>query len=302
MSNKTKIVVILGPTATGKSDLAVFLAKEFGGEVISADSRQVYKGLNIGTGKITKKEMSSIIHHLLDVSSLKKIFSISLWKEKAEKAIKEIIQKNKLPIICGGTGFYISSIVNNTSLPEVPPDYKLREKLDKKSTEELFKILEKLDKERSENIDSKNRVRIIRAIEIVKSIGKIPSLKTKDSPYDFLQIGLDLEDDKLKEKIENRLKKRIKIGMIAEAKRLHSRGLSFKRMYTLGLEYRFLADFLQNKITKEEFYAKLKIAIWHYAKRQRTWFRRDKNIKWFKPDQKIKILKEVEKFLKEKTP
>lgn len=300
---KPKILVILGPTATGKSDLAVFLAKKWNGEVISADSRQVYKGLNIGTGKITKKEMLGIPHYLLDVSTPIKVFSVSLWKEKTIKTIEQILKKGKLPIICGGTGFYISSVVNCVSLPEVPPNYRLRKNLEKKSSDELFNILKKLDPKRAENIDSKNKVRIIRAIEIARALGKVPKIQKEESPYNFIQIGLDLEDNKLKERIKIRLKKRMSMGMVAEAKRLHKEGLSYKRMRELGLEYRFLADFLEKKhplktssgITrmKEKMLSGLEKEIWQYVKRQRTWFKRDKNIKWLSPMN----YKGVEKFV-----
>lgn len=295
--------MILGPTATGKSDLAVYLAKKFNGEVISADSRQVYKNLNLGTGKITKKEMEGIPHHLLDIASPKSkvgAFSVSKWKEKADKAIEKIISKNKLPIICGGTGLYIQSIVDNLVLPEVPPNFELRKKMEKKSTSKLFGMLEKLDSERASNIDKNNRVRLVRAIEIAKNLGKVPALVSKGT-FDILQIGLDIPDEVLKERINNRLISRIKSGMIREAKKLHQEGLTWKRMYDLGLEYRYLSMYLQNKISRDEMTSKLETEIWHYAKRQRTWFKRDKSIKWYNPTRKIdlkKIETECKKFLK----
>jgi len=153
---KYKIIVILGTTATGKSSLAVKVAKKFNGEVISADSRQVYKGLNIGTGKITKKDMKGVPHHMLDVVSPKKVFSVSLFQKKTEKIIADIISRNKIPIICGGTGFYIQSIVEGVTLPKVPPNKALRKKLEKNTPQELFKILQKLDPRRAKNIDKKN--------------------------------------------------------------------------------------------------------------------------------------------------
>lgn len=295
MKIKSKILVILGPTASGKSDLAVRFAKKFNGEIISADSRQVYTGLDIGTGKITKKEMDGIPHHMLDVISPKKIFSVAEWKEKSQKIIRQIISRGKLPIICGGTGLYIQSIVDNIVLPEVPPNYPLRKKLEKKSVKELFAILKKLDPRRSKNIEKQNPVRLIRAIEIAKAIGKVPNLKKQKSEFDILQIGLTSKD--LKKKIHTRLISRLKKGMIAEAKNLHANGLSWKRMRQLGLEYRYLADFLQNKISKKEFIQKLETEIWRYSRRQITWFKRDSRIKWFEPDQKIKIEKTVDNLL-----
>jgi len=299
MKSKPKILVVLGPTATGKSSLAVELAKKFDGEIISADSRQVYKGLNIGTGKVTKKEMKGILHHLLDLRSPKYVFSVSDFKKKAEKEIDIILNKNKLPIICGGTGFYIQALVDNINIPEVPANYKLRKELEKKSTEELFKILKKLDLKRAKNIDSKNPRRLIRAIEIAKSIGKVPDLSYQLSTTNYkpIFIGLDLSDKELKNKIHTRLLARVKEGMIAEAKRLRKEGLSLKRMEELGLEYKFLAKHLKGELSKEEMIEKLNTAIWQYAKRQRTWFKRDKRILWFKPSEQKKIEKEVDKFL-----
>lgn len=294
-----KILVVLGPTASGKSSLAVKLAKKYNGEVISADSRQVYKGLDIGTGKITKKEMENIHHWLLDVVSLKKTFNVSEWKKLADKKIKTILKRHKLPIICGGTGFYIQSIVDGVVLPEVAPNKKLRILLSKKSTDELVKILEKLDPVRLKSVDQKNPVRLIRAIEIAESLGKVPKFEKIKSPYEVLQIGLKVEDIELREKIHKRLLDRIKKGMFEEAKKLHKKGLTLKRMRELGLEYRYLADYLDKKIDKKEFTKKLDTEIWHYAKRQMTWFKKDKNIKWFEPRKDNLINKEISRFLTE---
>ena len=158
---KPKILVILGPTASGKSDLAVELSKIFNGEVISADSRQVYKGLDIGSGKITKKEMRGVPHYLLDVCSPKKIFSVAEYKKLADEKITNILKRNKLPIICGGTGFYIDAVVQNITLPEVSPNPELRKKLEGKNLEELQTILKQLDLERYETVDTKNKIRLI---------------------------------------------------------------------------------------------------------------------------------------------
>ncbi len=297
MRNK-KIIVILGSTASGKSNLAVFLAKKFNGEVISADSRQVYKGFDIGTGKITKREMSGVRHHLLDVANPKQVFTVSQYKKLGEKALQGIWQEGKLPIICGGTGFYIQALVDGIVLPQVPPNLKLRKQLEKKSVAELFTILKKLDPRRAKEIDPKNPRRLIRAIEIAKYLGKVPSLAVRPpSDTDILQIGIDMPDKILKERIEKRLKARIKKGMIEEAVRLNRQGLSWKRMEELGLEYRYLARCLQGKITKEEVVTQLTNEIWQYAKRQRTWFKRDKRIKWFEPQLKKDVEKFVRKFL-----
>lgn len=293
MKTKPKVLVILGQTATGKSDLAVKIARKYNGEVISSDSRQVYKGLNIGTGKITKKEMMGVPHHMLDVVSPKKTFSVNVWKEKTEKIIEKILKKDKLPIICGGTGFYIQAIVDNITPPNVPPNKQLRLKLSKKTVDELFFILKKLDPKRARVIDPKNKVRLIRSIEIAKALGEVPRVKPEKSKYDFVQIGLKTTDENLRKRIHDRLLKRINKGMVKEAEDLYKGGLSFKRMRELGLEYRFLADYLDKKISKKEMLEKLETEIWHYAKRQMTWFKKDKRIKWFDIDKKIDILEDL---------
>lgn len=308
-----KVLVILGPTASGKSDLAVELALKLngpsrlasegvaGGEVISADSRQVYAGLDIGTGKITKEEMKGVPHHLLDVAPPEKVFTVSDFKRIGEEAINQILDRGKLPIICGGTGFYIEALLGETSIPEVPPNPELRKELEEKTTEELFDILSKLDPERAETIDAKNKRRLVRAIEICNALGSVPkqvasSQHLTSSKYDVLKIGMKIPDEELRERINLRLQKRIEMGMIEEAEKLHERGLSYERMRELGLEYSALADLLENKITKAEMIARLETEIWQYAKRQITWFKRDTEIKWFNPKDPV-IFKEVERFL-----
>jgi tRNA dimethylallyltransferase len=287
---KPKVLVVLGPTATGKSALAVSLAKKLGGEVISADSRQVYKGMDLGTGKITKKEMSGVKHYLLDITDPNKYFSVVRYKQLAEKAIQEIINKHKLPIICGGTGFYIDSVIKNIEFPDVEPNQKLRKSLHKKSTDELFSMLKRLSPSRAKSIDKNNKVRIIRAIEIAKKLGEVPKMIQSQTPYNPIFIGLDLPDAELKKKIHIRLFARVKAAMINEVKKLHKDGVNWKRLESFGLEYGYIALYLQNKMSKEEMLKKLETEIWHFAKRQRTWFRRNEEIRWFKPIEKNKIL------------
>jgi tRNA dimethylallyltransferase len=264
-----KVIVILGQTATGKSALAVKIAKKIGGEIISADSRQVYKGLDIGTGKVTKKEMSGIPHHLLDVVSPKKKFTVAEYKTLAEEKIKEIISRGKTPIICGGTGFYIDAITKGVIFPEVPPNIRLRKALEKKSVLELFEMLKKLDGIRAKNIDAKNKVRLIRAIEIAKALGEVPKIKETKPKYKFIKIGLYLPEDKLKKKVEQRVKKMFKDGLLSEIKNLKKSGVSNKRLKEFGFEY---FEPTEDKVILE---------TTKYAKRQMTWFKRDKEIKWF---------------------
>ena len=298
MKLKQKIIVVLGPTSSGKSDLAVILAKKFNGEIVSADSRQVYKGMNIGTGKITKKEMGGIPHHLLDVANPKRKYSVAQFKREAEKAIRNIAHRGKIPILCGGTGFYIQAIVDDIVFPEVRSNPTLQKKLKKLSPEELFLKLKKLDKRRAKNIDPHNPHRLIRAIEIATELGSVPHLAVQPpSEYNILRVGIKTDDDILKERIYKRLLTRLRRGMIAEVKRLHTEGVSWKRMEELGLEYKYLAWHLQGKLSKKEMVEQLNTAIWQYAKRQKTWFKKDKRIKWFSLNKIEKIEKDVEKFL-----
>jgi len=277
-----KLLVILGPTASGKSDLAVDLAKQFNGEVISADSRQVYTHLDIATGKITKEEMCGIPHHLLDVihPNDKEVFSVAHFKEQADEAIHSIHKKNKLPILAGGTAFYIDAVVDNAILSGVPANETLRKELEQHTTTELIAKLELLDSERLQEIDTNNRVRIIRSIEIAVALGKVPKVE-KNPQYDSLKIGMKISDEQLKANILNRTKSRIANGMITEAENVHTEhGVSYERMEQLGLEYKFLSHYLQKKITKQELEEKIITGDWQYAKRQMTWWKKDKDIVW----------------------
>jgi len=276
---KQKVIAIVGPTASGKSALGVFLAQKLNGEIISADSRQVYRGLDIGTGKVTKKEMGGIPHHLLDVASPKRQFSASDFEKLACKAIGKIAAKNKLPIVVGGTGFYVDSLLGRITLPDVPPNPKLRARLEKKSVEQLLAMLQKKDPGRAQTIEPKHKRRLIRALEIAEALGTNPEPKTEDA-YDVLWIGLSPEEAALKRKIRARLLARMKAGMMNEAKKLHKSGLSYKRMKGLGLEYRSLAEYMLGEKTKEGMLASLEAAIRDYAKRQMRWFRRNPDIKW----------------------
>src|SRR3989344_6972098 len=279
--SKPKIIVILGQTASGKSELAVKIARKFNGEIISADSRQVYKGLDIGSGKITKKEMRGIKHHLLDVASPKRIFTVSQYQKLAKKAIQQILKKWKIPIICGGTGLYIDSIIYDWQLPEVSPQPKLRKRLEKRTAEELFKKLQKLDFRRAKNIDKNNRRRLIRALEIVLITGKPVSSFQKISSYDVLLIGIKKSPEELRRLIKKRLLKRLRQGMIKEAKILHEKQkISWQRLDDLGLEYRYVSRYLRGMISKSEMIEMIEKESWQYAKRQITWFKRDKNIYW----------------------
>lgn len=278
-----KILVVLGPTASGKSELGVRLAKKLNGEIISADSRQVYRGLDIGTGKITKTEMKGVLHHLLDVASPKSVFSVTQYQRLGRRAIQKILAKGKLPIVVGGTGLYIDALIYDYPLPAVKPNPALRKKLEKLSTEELFRQLQKLDAQRASNIDPRNRRRLIRALEIL-ALQPIPSASEalqKTSPYEVVKIGIKKDSAELRELIHKRLGKRLKQGMIKEVESLlKKKVVSQARLESLGLEYRYVSRYLRGLLTKEEMVQKLETEIYRYAKRQMTWFRRDKEIQW----------------------
>ncbi|TSC82130.1 MAG: hypothetical protein G01um101420_660 [Parcubacteria group bacterium Gr01-1014_20] len=279
-----RILVVLGPTASGKSALAIRLARKFRGEIISADSRQVYRGMDIGTGKTMRKEMAGVPHHLLDVASPKQKFTVTRYQKLAGKVIKDILKRGKLPIVCGGTGLYIDALIYDWKLPEVKPNWRLRGELEKKSIGELFRRLEKLDPKRATEIDRHNRRRLVRALEIVITTGQSSHSNilqnVRMSEYNVLKIGVKLSDEELKRRIKNRLLARVKRGMVREVKQLRAQGLSWNRLDSFGLEYRWVSKFLRGEISRSEMIEKLNSEIWHYAKRQMTWFKRDKNMKW----------------------
>lgn len=278
-----KLIVIIGPTASGKSNLAVKIARKLGGEIVSADSRQVYKRLDIGSGKITKKEMRGVPHHLLNVASPKRIFSAARFQKLGRLAVKKILAKNKLPIICGGTGLYIDSLIYQKEFPAVAPRPKLRKKLGKLPAKKLFEKLGKLDPRRAKNIDRFNRRRLIRALEIAIITKKpVPELTAPQiADFDVLIIGIKKPKEELEKLIQKRLKKRLRQGMIAEVKNLRAKtGLSWKRLDDLGLEYRFISRCLRKLITEKEMEKLILKESMKYAKRQLTWFKKYENARW----------------------
>ncbi len=345
------IIVIVGPTASGKSDYAISLAHEVDGEIISADSRQVYRGMDIGTGKVTRDKVvghpepiegsaahqrvvghpepiegsaahqrvvghpelverslaaitgkqsneadssthrltrndttfvsGGVRHHLLDVASPKRSYTVTHFLRDARLAISDIQRRGKTPIICGGSNFWIEALTFDTEFPEVKPDPVLRKELAKLSAPELFTLLREKDPDRAESIDRHNKVRLIRALEIVATLGKVPKSDNNEQitdngeKHDFHFIGIDLPKDELHERIEKRLKERLEQGMIEEVKRLHEQeGLLWKRLDGFGLEYRWCARFLQGKIPREEMEESLLKDSKYYAKRQMTFLRR----------------------------
>lgn len=316
------VLVILGPTSSGKTKLAVKLAKKFSGEIISADSRQVYQGMDVGTGKdlaeyiigkspIANSKLVKIPYHLIDIVSPKKDFSVVDWQRLANKAIEDILKRGRLPIICGGTGLYISALVEGYQFPKAGAKNKaLRIKLDKLSLKQLLVRLKKVDPETYEIIDRKNRRRVGRALEIYYQTGEpksqIANRQSPKSKYQFLILGLTFPKDVLRQRIAKRLKDRLeKEGMVEEVKKLHQKGVSWKKLESFGLEYKFVALYLQKKLSYEEMQEQLERAIAQFAKRQMTWFsrqmsgsrlssgKRDKKIKWIKNySDAVKLVKE----------
>ncbi len=289
-----KVIVIVGTNASGKSSLAIRLAKKYNGEVISADSRQVYKGLDIGTGKVTEEEMGGIKHHLLDVSEVSNRYTAANFARDGQIAIQEIVKKGKVPIIAGGTGFYIQALLNPNVLASIPPNENLRKELEKKTEKELLEQLKEIDEERALKLSEQvNKRRLVRAVEVALTSPEMFETTTS-TEYEVLWIGIHWSKEDLEARIKERTNLRIEQGMIEEAKNLNT---SFERMRELGLEYKHLADYLEEKITKEELVENINIGDRQYAKRQRTWFKRNESINWFENGELQKAGKLVEEFL-----
>lgn len=271
MNDKPRIIVVAGPTASGKSDFAVQLALVRNGEIVSADSRQVYKGLDIGTGKITPEEMKDVPHHMLDVIDLSETFSVADYARRARPILEDILSRGKTPIICGGTGQYIDALIYDTETPSVPPNPSLREELEKKDTDELYRELAMKDPYRADTVDRHNKVRIIRALEIVYELGFVPPLHEPKLLYDTEFYLMHPSRDLVRHRIEKRLTKRLDDGMLDECKRLLENGVTHDRLEKLGLEYRYMSRRLSGKLSYEDFVIELTQKIRQYAKRQDTW-------------------------------
>ena len=276
-----KLIVILGPTASGKSELAVKLAKRFDGEIVSADSRQIYKEMAIATAKPSQKQKAAIHHHLIDIVKPNQEFNVAIYKKMATKTIKDVQRRGKLPILCGGTSFYIQAVIDGMVIPEVKPDWKLRKKLEKKSAKELYRILKKLDRERAKTIEKKNPRRLIRAIEIVLKTKKaVPLLEKKPLAYPVLLLGIKLSEKELKKRISQRVGKMFRTGLEKEAENLVERYGWIPPLKTIG--YQEFKDYFERKINKKTLKELIKLHTFQFAKRQMTWFKRNQEIKWVK--------------------
>src|ERR1017187_849244 len=278
------LVVIVGTNASGKSELGIRLANHLGGEVVSADSRQVYRGLDLGSGKITPVQAGTVKHHLIDVADVSEYFTLAQYQRAAYSAIDSISGAGKVPLLVGGTGLYISAVVEGYELVDVPPNYQLRTELESLSLTQLVERLVSCDPDAASRIDRNNRRRLIRAIEIA-SAGRAHSAARKSSPrYHCLQLGLTWPREILEERIEKRLRDRLTNGMIDEVAGLRSRGVSDTRLDKLGLECRYIARYLRGKLaTLDDLRLELGIAIRQFAKGQLTWFKRDRRIIWLDP-------------------
>ena len=330
MRKKKSVIAIVGPTASGKSELAVRLAKRFNGEIISADSRQVYHGLAIGSGIVRGRWLATIKsqkskvktanqnsklffykaipHHCIDYVSPKKRYTVVDFQKCARKAISDIHARGKIPFLVGGTGFYIDAVLGNTSFPSAPANLLLRKRLEHLPAEKLFAMLKKKDERRAATIDPRNKRRLIRALEIISSLRGATTTLCRGSDAaisllnhgiappasrgrnDIMIIGIKKEKEKLRNAIAKRVRAMLKHGLLKETKKLHAQGLSWNRITEFGFEYRLPALFLQKKISRKELEERLIKENWHYAKRQMAWWRRNKNIHWISPLQEMRTL------------
>jgi tRNA dimethylallyltransferase len=297
--NKRKIVIVLGPTASGKSSLALELAKKHNGILISADSRQVYQGMNIGTNKDHGDWINGVFYvdgipeYLIDVAKPDESFTLDDWVKMVEDVIAD--NPDKLPIIVGGTGLYISALVNNYDIPEIVDKIfrgKLEKLIDKKGLSALVEKIKAVDTKLEQKIDIQNPRRVIRAAEIVLKTKKPLMQKKGESKYDVVQLGRAVEKDVLYERIDRRVEEMVTEGLVDEVKGLMRKGYLPELPSMTGIGYRQVCQFVNNEISGQEAIRLIQRDTRRYAKRQMTWFRRDKNIKW------VENLQQAEKELK----
>jgi tRNA dimethylallyltransferase len=285
MSSKPQIIALVGPTASGKSALALLVAKKFNGEVVSADSRQIYRGMDIGTAKPSTEEMHAIPHHLVDIKDPDEDYTVAEYKEDAEAAIGKILAKGKLPILAGGTGLYVRAVLENLDIPKIKADPALRIKLEKEIAEEglglVFKKLVALDPDAEYVVDSKNPRRVVRALEVTITTGEPFTVQQKKNKrlFDAMEIGLELPPEVLRERIDARADQMVTDGLIGEVQKLI-------KLYGVGADafdaigYREIIQHLEDGLPLTQAVHAIKMNTWHYAKRQMTWFKKDKAVHW----------------------
>ncbi len=307
MKNSEKILAIVGPTGVGKSDLGVYLAERLSGEIINFDSIQFYKELNIGTAKPDEEERKKVPHHLYDLLELDQEFNAAEFIKIADKVIKEIWKRKKLPILVGGTGLYLRALEYGLFPLEIPKE--IREKIRKRAEENLetlYEELKKLDPEYAKKISPRDKVRITRALEVIYTTSKPFSAFHKENPffknkrYNILKIGLNLPRKKLYEKINQRVIKMIEKGWIEEVKNLLNKGYSPDLRPFKAIGYKYIIQYIKGNLSLEKAIYLIQRDTRHYAKRQLTWFKKEKDIHWFNPEQKEEILEFVKNWLKEK--
>lgn len=294
---KSKVIAVVGPTASGKTSLAIAIAEQFSGEVISADSRQVYRGMDIGTGKVTEAEKRGIPHHLLDIIDPMEVYTATDFTRDTTLAIADITKRAQLPIIAGGTFFYIDLLRGNLSPAPVPPNESFRASIAHYSNAELFSQLKGKDPRRANTIDANNRHRLMRALEIINTLGIVPESQPVESDFEWLLLGVDIPKETLHQNIHDRLQQRLATGLIEEVERLHTQGVTWQRMTEFGLEYRYITLYLQNQLAKQEMIEELETKIRQYAKRQMTWLKRDGAVNWHEPSDTQAIFARIETFL-----
>lgn len=305
---KTKILSIIGPTATGKTNLAINLAKQFGGEIISGDSMQIYKEFDILSAKPTPLELAEVKHHLVDFLSVKEAYSVAKFKEMASKCIIAIKNENKLPILVGGTGLYIDSLIKNIDFNA--PSSKAENIFLPDSGEKLMEMLKKVDPESAVNIHVNNIKRLKRALEFYYTVGRpiskqVSDSKKAESPYEVCKIGLNFKNREiLYSKINKRVDEMINRGILDEVRRVYAKKEELSKTAQAAIGYKEIADYLEGRETLENAYENVKKFSRRYAKRQITWFKRDENVNWIYIDdyqdfsQVIKKAKEItEKFI-----
>ena len=296
------MIAVVGPTASGKTGLAIELALQFNGEVISADSRQIYRGLNIGTAKVTAEEMRGVPHHLIDIIEPTERYSVADFVRDAHAAINDITARGKLPIVAGGTFFYVDALLGSVQLPEVAPNPTLRTELDALSTDKLAERLRALDPQRAANIDQHNRRRLVRAIEIATELGSVPAPEfapEQIQEQDTLWLGLERDRDELRERFRERATTWLKAGLLDEIGNLKAAGVDEERLAELGFEYRLGCTLLNGTIDEATFVEQFVAKNWQYAKRQMTWLRRNPDITWLTPPYEATARSLTESFLAE---
>ena len=292
---KEKVIVICGPTASGKTKLSIELAKTINGEIVSCDSMQIYKEMNIGTAKPNKEEMQGIKHYLIDFVSPDERYSVADYKKDAKNAIKEILEKGKIPIIVGGTGLYVDSLIYEIEYPNIEFDEKYRQKLEKEveqnGLESLYEKAKMIDEKAIEKISKNDKKRILRILEIYNATGKNKTeqeieSRRKDIEYDYKVYALKWDRDKLYERINKRVDIMLEQGLIEEVKNIYGRYNKFPTAMQ-GLGYKEIVEYLEGKISKEEAVEKIKMETRRYAKRQMTWFRKNKQTIWLEGQERI---------------